>query len=97
MSFKLMNNIIVENEVVNYPIEFLNSLDISGIPPYNLWINFGSPTILIRNLNPPRLYNCTHLVIKRITVNVIKATILIRMFIGKIVLLPLSVSIFILI
>jgi hypothetical protein len=46
---------IVEDEVdeaVHYPIEFLNSLDISGMPVHNLELKIGCPLILLRNLNP---------------------------------------------
>ncbi|KAF0764343.1 Uncharacterized protein FWK35_00024146, partial [Aphis craccivora] len=34
------------------------------------------PIILLSNLNPPRLCNCTRLVIQKLMINVIKASIL---------------------
>jgi hypothetical protein len=40
------------DEVMNYPIEFLNSLSLSGMPAHNLKLKIGCPLILLRNLNP---------------------------------------------
>ncbi|GFX01115.1 ATP-dependent DNA helicase [Trichonephila clavipes] len=71
-------------------VVFLYSLDILGMPPYNLLWKISSLVILLRNLSTPRLCNGTRLVFKRITGNLLKATILIVKFKGekKIVLLP---------
>jgi ATP-dependent DNA helicase PIF1 len=53
MTFKSNDTIVDENQIVNFPIEYLNSLDFAGMPPHNLRLKIGSPVILLRNLNSP--------------------------------------------
>eukprot|EP00102_Acyrthosiphon_pisum_P019850 XP_016657060.1 PREDICTED: uncharacterized protein LOC107882737 [Acyrthosiphon pisum] len=88
MSFKSIDTTVDENKAVYFSTEFLNSLEIPGMPPHNLRLKIGSPVILLRNLYPPKLCNGTRLVIKRITGNVLEATILTEKFKGEIVQLP---------
>ena len=47
--YKSFDTVLESNEAVNYPSEFLNSLDIQG--------SLGVPIILLRNINPPKLCN----------------------------------------
>lgn len=37
-----------------YPIEFLNSLHLSGLPPHQLNLKCGQYVMLLRNLNPTK-------------------------------------------
>ena len=64
VSFKSIDRVCDANEVVNYPTELLNSLDLPGMSPHNLQLKIESPVILLRNLKAPRLCNGTQLVIK---------------------------------
>ena len=77
-----------QNEVVNYPTEFLNSLDLPDMPTHILTLKIGVPIILLRNINPPRLCNGTRLSVKKMMNNIIEATILNGKFKGGDFLLP---------
>ena len=64
-SFTQLICILEPNEAVNYPSEFLNSIDPSGFPPHVLQLKIGVPIILLRNINPPKLCNGTRLAVKK--------------------------------
>ncbi|XP_071036522.1 ATP-dependent DNA helicase PIF1-like [Parasteatoda tepidariorum] len=88
MTYKSVDAFCDPFEASNFPIEFLNSLDLPGIPPHNLVLKVGSQVILLRNLKPPRLCNGTRLVVKKLMNNVIKFIILNGKFRGESILLP---------
>lgn len=82
---KIMDN---DHQAVQYPVEFLNSLEPAGLPPNVLTLKVGSPIILIRNLKPPQLCNGTRLIIKSLSKNIIQAKISNGKFKGEIVCIP---------
>ncbi|CAK1579260.1 unnamed protein product [Parnassius mnemosyne] len=61
-TYKSIDTATNEDNVVNYPAEFLNSLDLPGLPPHNLQV--GSVVIMLQNINQPQLCNGTRLPIK---------------------------------
>ncbi|XP_075157910.1 uncharacterized protein LOC142231177 [Haematobia irritans] len=61
-NFKIkIDTITREEDIVSYPVEFLNSLDLPGFPPNTLQLKIGVAIILLRYIDPPRLCNGTRL------------------------------------
>ena len=54
----------------NYPVEFLNSLNLSGLPLHEIKLKVGAVVMLLRNLDPHSgLCNGTRLIITAIHAN----------------------------
>ncbi|XP_052828019.1 uncharacterized protein LOC128249180 [Octopus bimaculoides] len=68
--FKSIDTVIDQDQAVVFPTEFLNSLRPSGMPLPNLTLKNGAPTMLLRNLDPPRL------VVKAIQSHVLEVAII---------------------
>jgi len=65
------------DEVANYPTEFLNSLELNGLPPYALTLKVGAIVMLLRNLDSRRrLCNGTRLVVTELRRHNFKARML---------------------
>lgn len=88
ISYKLMNTIMKKDEVVNYPTEFLNYLELPGFQPRNLQLKVCSVIIMLRNINQPRIYNGTRFSVKKLMNNVIEATIIKGCYRGKAIFIP---------
>ena len=63
-------------DAVHYPQKFLNSLNLSGLPPHELTLKIGIPIIFWRNLSTPSMYNGKSLLIKEFEDNLIVTTII---------------------
>ncbi|XP_024990537.1 uncharacterized protein LOC112524821 [Cynara cardunculus var. scolymus] len=72
-----------------YPMEFLNSLTVSGLTPHYIRLKIGCPIILLRNIDPSNgLCNGTRLICRGFQQNAINAEIAVGQHAGKRVFLP---------
>lgn len=77
-----------DDEAVLYPQEFLNSIDISGLPSHELILKVGAPIIILRSLEPPKTTNGTRCVVTKLHNFLIEAVISCGPYQGEQVLLP---------
>jgi hypothetical protein len=78
-----------ESERLAYPVEVLNSLEISGLPPHKLTLKIGCVIMLLRNLNTRAgLCNGTRLIVRELKNNVILAHILKGKILGERIFIP---------
>ena len=67
----------------NYPVEFLNSLNLSGLPLHDIKLKVGAAVVLLRNLDPHSgLCNGTRLIITAIHAYLLEGAIITGEYIG---------------
>ncbi|CAH1107477.1 unnamed protein product [Psylliodes chrysocephalus] len=50
---------VIANNDSTYPVEFLNYLELTGVPSHKLELKVGVTVLLMRNFDAPRLCNGT--------------------------------------
>lgn len=79
---------VVEKEHADiFPVEFLNTLEFSGVPPHELDLQEGAPIILLRNM-ANGLANGTRMILERIQDTLLEATVATGPLAGERVYLP---------
>src|SRR5208282_2468342 len=85
-----------DGDAETYAIEYLNTVNLSNLPPHQLKLKIGAPVILLRNLNPSTgLCNGTRLRVVRIDQRIVECEILGCKYAGNMVIIsriPLSPS-----
>jgi PIF1-like helicase/Helitron helicase-like domain at N-terminus len=87
-TYRSVDTTLDPDQAVQYPVEFLNTLNPSGLQPHCLTLKEGCPIILIRNLDAPKLCNGTRLCIKRLSQSLIEATVMTGCGKGETVFIP---------
>jgi ATP-dependent DNA helicase PIF1 len=86
----LSANSAKDTEVTNtYPFEFLNILEVSGMPSHKLPLKIGAPMMLLRNFDPSTgLCNGTCPIVRRFTMQVVEAEIITGKGAGNVAFIP---------
>lgn len=86
--YESIDSVLKEELAVQYTTEYLNSLQTPHLQPAKLILKIGSPIMLMRNIDSPRLCNGTRLVVKQMLNHVIQATVLTGCAKGEDVFIP---------
>nr|VDD13456.1 unnamed protein product [Brassica oleracea] len=87
-SFELSDTTSDQNDTL-YAVEYLNSLEFSGLPSHKLTLKVGAPVMLLRNINQKKgLCNGTRMILTHVGDRMLKAEIITGSHIGKEVLIP---------
>ena len=83
------DKIVDQEDAENYASEYLNTINLSSLPPHLLKLKVGASVILLRNLSPSTgMCNGTRLRVVRISQRVIECEILAGKYAGNMVLIP---------
>lgn len=77
-----------ETQAAQFPVEFLNTLEISGLPSHKLLLKAGAPIIIMRSLDPPKVTNGTRCIVTNPLPNVINAKISSGKYTGQDIIIP---------
>lgn len=52
MLYSSIDTVVNPDEAVHYPVQFLNTQNLSGFPYHKLLLRVGTPVMLLRNIKP---------------------------------------------
>ena len=83
------DKVVDEGDAETYATEYLNTVNLSNLPPHQLKLKIGAPVILLRNLTPcTGLCNGTRLRVACISQRVVQCEILGGKYAGNMVIIP---------
>ena len=88
VEYRSLDSVLDESQAVHFPIEFLNSLEVSGFPSHLLSLKVSAPIIILRSLDPPKVTNGTRCVITKLSANTIEARISHGRYAGHDIIIP---------
>ena len=88
IEYKLLDSVLDESQAVHFPIQFLNSLEVSGFPSHMLFLKISAPIIILRSLDPPKVTNGTRHKITKLSANSIEARISHGRYAGHDIIIP---------
>ena len=84
VTYTSVNSMVGEKQSVKFPAEFLNSIEVSGLPQHILSLKVGMPVMLLRSIKPPELMNGTRCIIRSCNRNTVEVEITARAHKGEI-------------
>ena len=88
VEYRSLDFVLDESQAVHLPVEFLNSLEMSGFPSHLLSLKLAAPIIILRSLDPPRVTNGTRCVITKLSANTIETRISHGRYVGHDIIIP---------
>ena len=88
VEYRSLDSVLDESQTVHFPIEFLNSLEVSGFRSHLLSLKLAAPIIILCSLDPTRVTNSTRCIITKLSANTIEARIFHGRYVGHDIIIP---------
>ena len=88
VEYRSLDSVLDESQAMHFPIEFFNSLEVSGFPLHSLSLKLAAPIIILYSLDPPRVTNGTRCIITKLSANTIETRISHGRYAGHDIIIP---------